>query len=141
MLNKLFIFAVTLFLIFSLIASTHLWADSPFGSDTEKSNRERIEKKLNSIIFEKCNFDRLDLTIILPYLTKRSKELDPEHTGVNFVLRGPYQPPPFNSTHREMSLSLENLPLRKILEYLCQATDHDYKIENGIVVLFPLTKH
>jgi hypothetical protein len=105
----------------------------------ETDDGKRIMEKLNSIIIDKCNFDVLDLTKILPYLTKRRKELDPEHVGVRFILRGPYQPPPWNGIHREISLSLTDVPLIDVVRYLCRDTDHDFKIENNAVIVFPDT--
>ena len=135
-------FFIAAIAIFALASSTLLNAFTPAfipsvpGADT--ADGKRIMEKLNSIIIDKCNFDVLDLTKILPYLTKRSEELDPEHAGVRFILRGPYQPPPWNGIHREISFSLTEVPLIDVIRYLCQDTAHDFKIENDAVIVFPL---
>ena len=44
-------------------------------------------RKLQSIIIDKVNFDKLDIATVIQFLTEKSKELDPEHVGINFVLR------------------------------------------------------
>ena len=131
--------------VFLLVPTTPLIAQAlPIqgtipGADTPEA--KRILAKLNSIIIDKCNFDQFDLTKILPYLTKRSKELDPEHIGVKFMLRGPYTPPPIPPSgipiHREVSMTLEDVPLIDVLGYFCQQTDHDWKIEDDAVIVFP----
>lgn len=51
--------------------------------DPTKSLRD----KLNSIKFTKLVFDQTPLNEVVQFLRDRSKELDPKHEGVNFVLR------------------------------------------------------
>jgi hypothetical protein len=129
-------------LVFPPMTSMELRADA---TPAATASQERIKKKLRTIIIDKLNFDRIDLRNILSYLTNRSKELDPEHEGVKFVLQGPYQPPPppapDQPLHREGGPTLENVPLADVVNYFCETTDHDYKIEDDAVVLFPVKKH
>jgi hypothetical protein len=136
---------VTLLLPFpSLIASDSGMVESatPGAASpavaSETPGQKRIREKLQSIIFDKCNFETFDLTKILPYLTKRSKELDPDHIGVQFILRGPYTPPPPSTPiHREVSMSLQDVPLSEVIGYVCSQTDHAYKIEDDAVIVYP----
>lgn len=53
---------------------------------TEPSRRAEITGKLQSIIIDKINFDKLDVASVVQFLTAKSKELDPDHVGINFVL-------------------------------------------------------
>ena len=46
-----------------------------------------LRAKLNSIKFTKLVFDQTPLDEVIQFLRERSKELDPSHEGVNFVLR------------------------------------------------------
>ena len=53
---------------------------------SEPSRRAEITSKLQSIIIDKINFDKLDVASVVQFLTAKSKELDPDHVGINFVL-------------------------------------------------------
>jgi general secretion pathway protein D len=130
------------------------------------SNRAKITRKLQSIIIDKVNFDKLDIATVIQFLTQKSKELDPDKQGINFVLRltadaavapagaavpdagappalaapgdatAPATPPP-PQIHREVSITLENVPLVNILEYIIQQTNLQYSVEDYAVYLRP----
>jgi general secretion pathway protein D len=53
---------------------------------TEPSRRAEITGKLASIVIDKINFDKLDVASVVQFLTEKSKDLDPDHVGINFVL-------------------------------------------------------
>jgi general secretion pathway protein D len=62
----------------------------PPGTSTKTgniSNRAAITNKLQSIVIDKVNFDKLDIATVVAFLQEKSKELDPDHVGINFVLR------------------------------------------------------
>jgi general secretion pathway protein D len=65
---------------------------------TETSNRAAITAKLSSIIIDKINFDKLDVASVVQFLTEKSKELDPDHVGINFVLNLNQDNPPASAT-------------------------------------------
>lgn len=48
---------------------------------------KNLRSKLNTIKFTKLVFDQTPLNEVIQFLRDRSKELDPAHEGVNFVLR------------------------------------------------------
>ena len=64
----------------------------------EVSNRAAITEKLQSIIIDKINFDKLDVASVVQFLTEKSKELDPQHVGINFVLNLNQENPPASAT-------------------------------------------
>ena len=123
------------------------------------SERADITRKLESIIVPSVNFDKLDITEVIDFLTKKSKELDPDHQGINFVLRltsdtppvpapttptgatppGTPAPAPAPTTtiHRAVSITLENVPLADILGYIVQQTNLQYSVEDYAVYLRP----
>ncbi len=110
------------------------WSEVPAGSDTPIGKRTLA--KLKTIIIDKLNFDRIDLREDLAYLTKRSKELDPDHVGVRIILPGTYTPAPGQPIHREVTQCFEDVPLIEVLFYICNETAHDFKIENDAVIVF-----
>jgi general secretion pathway protein D len=128
----------------------------------EHSNRANITHKLESIIIDKVNFDKLDIATVIQYLQQKSKELDPDHEGINFVLRltadttanpdttapGAAPAPPANGAtpdttspahpiHREVSITLTDVPLSDILGYVIAQTNLQYTVEDYAVYLRP----
>ena len=121
------------------------------------SERADITRKLQSIVIDKVNFDKLDIATVIQFLTQKSKELDPEHVGINFVLRLTSDTPtppagaaaptgagtadanaaPAKQIRREVSITLENVPLADILGYIVQQTNLQYSVEDYAVYLRP----
>jgi general secretion pathway protein D len=130
------------------------------GGEEKPSNRALITHKLESIIIDHVNFDKLDIATVIQYLQEKSKELDPDHQGVNFVLRltadtaaptdasGAAAPPaapgaadatapPAHPIHREVSITLNDVPLSDILGYVIAQTNLQYSVEDYAVYLRP----
>jgi general secretion pathway protein D len=128
--------------------------------DSHPSNRAAITHKLESIIIDKVNFDKLDIATVIQYLQQKSKELDPDHQGINFVLRltadqpaptggdaAPAAPAPAGGAapeaapahpiHREVSITLTDVPLSDILGYVIAQTNLQYTVEDYAVYLRP----
>ncbi len=134
------------------------------------SHRALITHKLQSIIIDKVNFDKLDIATVIQYLQQKSKELDPDHEGVNFVLRlttdtappadatpattdpnaapapdatapaggtDTTAPAPPHPIHREVSITLSDVPLADILGYVIAQTNLQYTVEDYAVYLRP----
>ena len=130
------------------------------GANSSPSNRANITRKLQSIIIDKVNFDKLDIATVIQYLQQKSKELDPDHQGINFVLRltadaapvtdvsgatGATPAPgadaaaaaPAHPIHREVSITLKDVPLADILGYVIAQTNLQYTVEDYAVYLRP----
>jgi general secretion pathway protein D len=126
------------------------------------SNRAKITHKLESIIIDKVNFEKLDIASVIQFLQQKSKELDPDHEGINFVLRlNSETAPPTDTTgaaaggaatptgaastdasaahpiHREVSITLTDVPLSEILGYIISQTNLQYSVEDYAVYLRP----
>jgi general secretion pathway protein D len=154
-----------------------LWAESispdivvpPTNTGTGgiSSERAKITRKLQSIIIDKVNFDKLDIETVVQFLIDKSKELDlPTHEGVNFVLRLTSNTLPTDNTtpptggvpnvpvtapglpggalgtpppaiHREVSITLNDVPLSELLTYITQQTNLQFSIEDYAVYLRP----
>jgi general secretion pathway protein D len=126
---------------------------------TSISNRAEINRKLQSIIIDKVNFEKLDIAAVIQFLQDKSKELDPDHQGINFVLRltteqaptpeqnpatapsgaaAPAAPPATATTiHREVSITLTDVPLSEVLGYITQQTNLQATVEDYAVYLRP----
>jgi general secretion pathway protein D len=143
------------------ISSDIVEGPAAVATTTLPSNRANITHKLQTIVIDKVNFEKLDIAAVIQFLQEKSKELDPDHQGINFVLRlnselappapdanaapgaapapgapeAPATPPP--SIHREVSITLENVPLSEILGYIIQQTNLQYSVEDYAVYLRP----
>ncbi len=143
---------------------TSKWAESispdlvtppiPQGTGGQSSHRALIEQKLERTVIDKVNFDKLDISTVIQYLQDKSKELDPDHEGINFVLRLSLNTPPPNQAtptpgqapaapvvppniHREVSIQLENVPLSELLNYITEQTNLQFTVEDYAVYLRP----
>jgi general secretion pathway protein D len=124
----------------------------------DQGNRVNITRKLQSIVIDKVNFDKLDISTVIQFLTAKSKELDvPSHEGINFVLRLSSNTPVDNGAgapgapaagaapgaapappiHREVSITLDNVPLIELLNYITQQTNLQFSVEDYAVYLRP----
>jgi general secretion pathway protein D len=149
-------------------------ANTGDGAKQADSNRVKIERKLSSIIIDKVNFEKLDIAAVIQFLQEKSKELDPDHEGVNFVLRLSTETPPPAATapgapaatpaapdatagspdaaagspdqnapappraiRREVSITLENVPLANVLQYIVNQTNLQFTVEDYAVYLRP----
>jgi len=153
----------------------HGWAESispdivapptQVNTVSEHSNRAEITRKLQSIIIDKVNFEKLDIAAVIQFLQQKSKELDPDHEGINFVLRltsdvtptpdnagaaggaaAPTGAPatadtsaaaPTHAIHREVSITLSDVPLSEVLGYVISQTNLQYSVEDYAVYLRP----
>ena len=77
----------------SLVAPILLSASDAENKEADESSSlkqdptKNLRAKLNTIKFSKLVFDQTPLDEVIQFLRERSKELDPAHEGVNFVLR------------------------------------------------------
>jgi beta-lactamase regulating signal transducer with metallopeptidase domain len=103
-----------------------------------QSNTSVTAQKLKSIVIDHVNLDRLDVATVLQFLTQKSKEMDPDKKGVVFVLDDLRNPGAGNRIHREVSMTLEAVPLKDVLAYIVQQTNLTYEIEGETVHFHPL---
>jgi general secretion pathway protein D len=107
-------------------------------------------EKLENIIIPELNFTAVDVVDAVKYLQDQSKALDPEKTGVNFVLKvNPTETPvapgdtaaaPPAAVQREVSLDLRKTPLIEVLRFICNLTNLQFKVEEYSVYIFPSTE-
>jgi general secretion pathway protein D len=109
-------------------------------------------EKLENIIIPELNFTAVDVVDAVKYLQDQSKALDPEKTGVNFVLKvNPTETPaasgdatapaaPVAAVQREVSLDLRKTPLIEVLRFICNLTNLQFKVEEYSVYIFPSTE-
>ena len=82
-----------------------------------------IQQKLDTIVMPQVNFSGMELTRVLETLSELSVEYNPEHVGVNIV-------PLFDSdvNNPRVNISLRNLNLGRILNFVTQQVDFTYAV-------------
>lgn len=92
----------------------------------------RIQDKLNAIIIPQVNFSGMELTRVVETLSELSVEYDPERIGVNII-------PLFNSndSNPRVNISLRNLNLDRILQFVTQQVNFAYDVGGDAVTIQP----
>jgi type II secretory pathway component HofQ len=82
------------------------------------------------MVVDKINYDGLDIAGVLQSLAAKSKELDPEKKGINFILVDP-------TVHRAVTIKLEDVPMDAVLDLIGQQTGLRFSIEAYAVTCRP----
>ena len=92
----------------------------------------RIQDKLNAIVIPQVNFSGMELTRVVETLSELSVEYDPERIGVNII-------PLFNSndSNPRVNISLRNLNLDRILQFVTQQVNFAYDVGGDAVTIQP----
>jgi len=132
------------FLLIGLFSHEAKAQTSPGAPTPASSHRAKLLLKLKTITLS-VNFDKTDIATVLDFLSKKSKELDPEKVGINFVLRLPDAPAkdatpakPQPKIHREVSVTLDSISLIDLLKEISQQTNLQCSVEDYAVYLHPL---
>ena len=99
-----------------------------------------VDRKLDSIIIKKINFDQATVPEAIDFLRQRAvsldtSESDPTKKGVNIVLKLPAGTSP-----APVTLELTEIPLRNALEYVANAAGLKIKVDPYAVVMMPKTE-
>ena len=95
--------------------------------------------KLPTIIIPQINFEDLDISKALELLTLKSKECDPQHIGIHFLLGLPNRSEPkLSGPQWEVSIHLKDVPLDEVLGGICYDDGLCWVISKGDVFLFLL---
>jgi beta-lactamase regulating signal transducer with metallopeptidase domain len=131
------------------------------SSGLSHTRRDQIMRKLRSIIIDKVDFKQLDVGDVIQVLTEKSKQFDPEHHGINFVLNletpthahssatDTTAPPiiapvpdvaPSELIHRQITIKLENVSLYDVLASIVRQSKLQFAIDDYAVYLRPPEK-
>jgi general secretion pathway protein D len=91
--------------------------------------------KLNSIVVPSVNFNTVELSKVVNTLTAISEEYDKSEgtgpKGVNIVLIDP------SNKNPNVSITLRNLSLKRILDFITDATGYQYEVQADAIVVRP----
>lgn len=98
-----------------------------------RKNDFDIQQKLNFIFLPKVDFKDARIEDVAVFLTTRSREFDPNKSGVAFLVQDEAR-----RQAKKISVSLRDMPLYEILKYVSQLADVKYRIENQAVFIEPM---
>lgn len=102
------------------------------GQIQEADTGGRVQDKLNAIVIPQVNFSGMELTRVIETLSELSVEYDPENVGVNIIPL--YNP---NDTNPRVNISLRNLNLDRILQFVTQQVNFAYDVGGDAVTIAP----
>lgn len=105
------------------------------ASSSKSGGRDSIMDKLRNYRMPKVEFQQATIVEILELLRLRSRDLDPQGKGVDFVLNVPD-----DSRQRQITLTLADVPLEEVLRYVCEAAGVTYRIEAHAVMISSLSE-
>jgi general secretion pathway protein D len=103
-------------------------ASESFGDSGDSST----QRKLNSIVIPQVNFSGMELTRAIETLSELSLQYDPAGEGVNIVVL--FNP---NNTNPRVNISLRNLSLDRILQFVTQQVNFTYEVGSDAVTVAP----
>ncbi len=95
--------------------------------------RESILDKLRNYRMPSIEFQGATVPEVIELLRLRSRDLDPEGRGIDFVLNIPD-----DLKSAQISLSLKDIPMEEVLRYVTEAASVSYRVEARAVVLTSL---
>ena len=100
------------------------------STTAQAENTSGILQKMKGIVIPQVNFSGMELTRVIDTLSELSVEYDPEQVGVNIV-------PLFdaNQSNPRVNISLRNLNLDRILEFVTQQVNFAYSVGGDAVTV------
>ena len=90
-----------------------------------------LQKKLATLIVDNMEFEELPVSECFILIVGKSRELDPDKTGVNIFLQVSKA-----SMGKPITMSVSKIPLQSLINSICQATGLDYRIEKYAIAIF-----
>jgi general secretion pathway protein D len=100
-----------------------------------RGNRERIVEKLRTMILPKVDFSGASLDEVIEFLRVRSRDLDPEGKGVDFVLSLPPE-----TAAATIDLAVTNMPMEEVIRYCADKVGAAFKVDEFAVKFVSLTE-
>lgn len=94
-----------------------------------RSGRESIVQKLRTLTVPQLELTGVTLDEATELLKVRSRDLDPEGRGVNFIVNVPPE-----GRNKPITLNLFSVPLEEVLRYISETAGVSYKVDEHAVI-------
>ncbi len=119
---------------------------------TYLSNIAKMTEKLNGITIDRIQLEEATVGEAIDFLRSKSKALDSEGKGINFVLKSSSMATSGEGADatmaitdaladKKITLTLEALPLLNVLDLVAKQADLKYKVEEHAVVIAPAVEN
>lgn len=115
--------------------STLFGASGVAATRVQKTGRDYLLQKLDTLIFPKIDFTGVTLDEAVELLRVRSRDLDPEGKGVGFIVNAPPE-----TRNKTFSLSLQSVPLVELLRYISETVGAHYKVDDYAVTFTSISE-
>ena len=103
-------------------------------SSAAKTGKDNLVAKLRDLKIQRIDFSGATLEEVIEYLRVRSRDVDPDRKGVDFVMSVPSDTP-----KRSISLNLIDVPIVEVLRYATEVAGVGYRVEEFAVRIVSLT--
>ena len=93
-----------------------------------------LQKRLDTIMIDNVEFEDEKPLTVFKTLRKKSKELDPDGKGVNFILKD------LDKSKKLVTLILSDASLAYVIKSVCLSADLDYTVDEYAVIIQPKKK-
>ncbi|MDD5261880.1 MAG: hypothetical protein PHD76_08535 [Methylacidiphilales bacterium] len=100
-----------------------------------KKNEFRLDQKLRTLVIKQVDFNDATIEDAVRFLTDQSRLVDPEGTGINFLIRNEQ----VKQQGKTFSLKLSNVPVGEVLRYITNLAGVRYRLEEFAVFIVPLS--
>jgi len=97
--------------------------------------KDSVSVKLRTIVLPRVDLQGASLEEVVEFLRIRSRELDPQKRGVDFVLKVPQE-----DRNKPVSLSLKDVPLEEAIRYATEMTGTVYRMDEFAVTITSRTE-
>jgi general secretion pathway protein D len=95
-----------------------------------------IDKKLKDIVVSLDFSPGTTIEQATTFLSIKSKMLDPDRKGINFIIQ-----PEASTSAKPISLTLNNVPLKEALRYVCLLANVKYKVQDYAISIVPFSQN
>lgn len=108
---------------------------TPDSGGAGRSAKDAIVTKLQTWIVPRVDLQGATLDETMDFLRIRSRDLDPKHQGISFIVRVPQE-----ARTKPITLALAHVPLDELLRYVTQMTGTAYRVDEFAVIITSLTE-
>ena len=93
-----------------------------------------LQKRLDTIMIDNVEFEDANPLTVFKALRKKSKELDPDGKGVNFIFKD------LDKSKKLVTLILSDASLAYVIKSICLSADLEYTVDEYAVIIQPKKK-
>lgn len=95
--------------------------------------REMDLDRLNSMVFQKVEFDHTPLSSVLKFLVAEGRQMESGRPDLNILWAGKAE----DCANRKVSLNLQRMPLLQAIRYAALVARVEFRVEERAVLLYP----